>query len=61
MNEIEELLQSADKFAEEAEARGKIVLVTKSNSLRRTAKEKKAQLKEVEEELDEQTEKLKKL
>lgn len=38
---IEALLKSADQFAEEAELTGKVTLISKSNAMRQSAKEKK--------------------
>jgi hypothetical protein len=57
--EIDELTKSADKYADKAETTGCITFVTKSNSLRRTAKGKKEQLQDVVKSLDEKVESLK--
>ena len=58
-SEITELLKSADELAEKAEQTGKLVNLTKSNSLRRTAKQKQEELVCVETELDKKIEALK--
>ena len=47
-DDVKELLRSADSYAQEAEAAGKLTLLTKSNSLRRTAKDKEKEVEEVE-------------
>ncbi|KAJ4930980.1 hypothetical protein JOQ06_025281 [Pogonophryne albipinna] len=52
-NDIGELEKSADEYADKAESSGKLTFITKSNSLRRTAKEKKASLQDLEKEIDE--------
>lgn len=49
--DIDELFNSADKMALKAETVGNLTMLTKSNSLRRTAKEKSGLLKSIEEEL----------
>ena len=41
-------LKSAEKFAQKAEDTGKLVWITKSNSLRRTANEKEMTRKNIE-------------
>ena len=51
-NDVESLLKSADEFAERAEDSRNVTWIAKSNSLRRTAKEKMAALKDIEEQLD---------
>ena len=56
---IEALLKSADQFAEEAESTGKITLISKSNAMRRSAKEKEGELKSIEEAIDKKLEALK--
>ena len=56
---IEALLKSADQFAEEAESTGKVTLTSKSNAMRRSAKEKEGELKSIEEAIDEKLEALK--
>ena len=38
--DVDGLVKSADEFAQKAEDTGKLVWITQSNSLRRTAKEK---------------------
>ena len=47
-DDVKELLLSADSYAQEAEAAGKLTLLTKSNSLQRTAKDKEKEVEEVE-------------
>ena len=56
---IEALLKSADQFAEEAESTGKVTLTSKSNAMRRSAKEKEGELKSIEEAIDKKLEALK--
>ena len=56
---IEALLKSADQFAEEAESNGKVTLTSKSNAMRRSAKEKEGELKSIEEAIDKKLEALK--
>ena len=56
---IEALLKSADQFAEEAESTGKATLTSKSNAMRRSAKEKEGELKSIEEAIDKKLEALK--
>ena len=51
--------KSVDSLAEKAETQGKLTLIAKSNSLRRTVAEKKVQLGSVENQLDELLQKLK--
>ena len=53
------LQQSANKAAVKAEKTGELTLIAKSNSLRRSAKEKKDKLKQVEENLNEKLSELK--
>lgn len=50
--DIKCLTQSADEFADKAESTGQITLITKSNSLRRTAKEKTSQVEKVEKDIN---------
>ena len=50
--DISALQKSADEYAEKAEATGKLTFITKSNSFRRTAKEKKVSLLEIEKQID---------
>ena len=57
--EISALTSSADKFAERAETAGDLTWVTKSNSLRRTAREKKKELENLQKLLDQKVETLK--
>ncbi|KAJ8356663.1 hypothetical protein SKAU_G00194570 [Synaphobranchus kaupii] len=52
-NDIGALEKSADEYADKAESTGKLTFITKSNSLRRTAKEKKASLQDLEKQIDE--------
>ena len=49
----------ADSLAIKAESSGKLTLIAKSNSLRRTAKEKQAQIKELEGTLETKLQELK--
>ena len=58
-NDVESLLKSADEFAERAEDSRNVTWIAKSNSLRRTAKEKMAALKDIEEQLDGKLQQLK--
>ncbi|MGH0151234.1 UNVERIFIED_CONTAM: hypothetical protein FKN15_019584 [Acipenser sinensis] len=53
------LEKSADEFALKAESTGKLTLIAKSNSMRRSVKDKLEQLGHVEEELDEKLKELK--
>ena len=46
--DVDGLVKSADEFAQKAEDTGKLVWITKSNSLRRTAKEKEMTCKDIE-------------
>lgn len=50
--DISALQKSADEYAEKAEATSKLTFITKSNSFRRTAKEKKVSLLEIEKQVD---------
>ncbi|KAK0151781.1 hypothetical protein N1851_006845 [Merluccius polli] len=50
--DISALQKSADEYAEKAEATGKLTFITESNSFRRTAKEKKVSLLEIEKQID---------
>ena len=45
------LVQSADEFAPKAEGTGKLVWITKSNSLRRTVKGKEKTRKDLEDQI----------
>ena len=58
-SDVESLLKSADEFAERAEDSRNVTWIAKSNSLRRTAKEKMAALKDIEEQLDGKLQQLK--
>ena len=50
--DISALQKSADEYAEKAEATGQLTFITKSNSFRRTQKEKKVALLEIEKQID---------
>ena len=56
-NEISVLQLDADSLAKEAEEKAKLVLLSKSNALRKAAKEKESALQKIEDELRELTEK----
>lgn len=58
-DDMDALESSADKLALEAEKTGKLTLIAKSNSLRKGAKEKRAEMVEVEKSLDEKLNELK--
>ena len=58
-NDVESLLKSADEFAERAEDSRNVTWIAKSNSFRRTAKEKIAALKDIEEQQDGKLQQLK--
>ena len=49
--DVDSLVKSADEFAQKAEDTGKLVWITKSNSLRRTAKEKEMTRKDIEDKI----------
>ena len=49
--DVDNLVKSADEFAQKAEDTGKLVWITKSNSLRRTAKEKEMTRKDIEDKI----------
>ena len=49
--DVDGLVKSADEFAQKAEDTGKLVWITKSNSLRRTAKEKEMTRKDIEDKI----------
>ena len=55
---IEAVLKSADQFAEQAELTGKVTLISKSNAMRQSAKDK-GELKSIEEAIDKKLEALK--
>ena len=57
--DIDSLNASADQFAEKAETTGNLTLITKSNSMRRTMKEKTVELQDLERSLDEKVQSLK--
>lgn len=57
--DVEALLKTADEFADKAEDSRNLTWVAKSNSLRRSAKEKRAALKDIEEQLDGKLQQLK--
>ena len=57
--DIDSLNASADQFAEKAEATGNLTFITKSNSMRRTMKEKTVELQDLERSLDEKVQRLK--
>jgi hypothetical protein len=50
--DMEALLASADDFAEKAEKNHQLTLIAKSNAMRKAAKEKAAEIKEVEQQLN---------
>ena len=52
-DDIETLTTSAEEYADQAESNGKVTLITKSNALRRSAKEKKETMGTIEKELEE--------
>ena len=49
--DVDGLVKSADAFAQKAEDTGKLVWITKSNSLRRTSKEKEMIRKDIEDKI----------
>ena len=49
--DVDSLVKLADEFAQKAEDTGKLVWITKLNSLRRTAKEKETTLKDLEDKI----------
>ena len=57
--DLEALIKTADEFADRAEDSRQITWIAKSNSLRRTAKEKMAELKDIEKQLDGKLQQLK--
>lgn len=57
--DVEALLKTADEFADRAEHSRNITWIAKSNSLRRTAKDKMTALKDIEEKLDGKLQQLK--
>jgi len=50
--DISALQKSADEYAEKAEATSQLTFITKSNSFRRTANEKKVSLLEIEKQIE---------
>ena len=48
-------MKSSEKYADKAEATGNLTMITKSNSLRKTAKQKKEELQVVLEKLEEKS------
>ena len=57
--DIDSLVKSADYFSVKAEETGQMTLVTKSNALRKAAKDKTFQLQDVEDKLNGKLEALK--
>ena len=57
--DIDALIQLADKYAERAESSGDLTLIAKSNGLRKAAKEKSIQLNGIESQLDQKMKELK--
>jgi hypothetical protein len=53
--DIDILMKSADEMADKAENTGRVAWITKSNSLRRTAKNKQEELKSLRSVIDEKT------
>lgn len=51
--DIDSLTKSADEYADKAESTGHLTWITKSNSMRRTAKEKRSELSVVQHRIDE--------
>ena len=56
---IADLTKQADKWAEQAERDGQLNLISRSNSLRRTAKDKQDELSRTEDALNEKLQELK--
>ena len=56
---MKELITSADALAKEAEVKGDLLLLTKSNSLRNTACKKSKALEEVQDSLNKKVDALK--
>ena len=56
---FEALLKSAKQFAEQAESTGKVTLISKSNAMRQSAKDKEEDLKSIYHALDKKLEALK--
>ena len=57
-DDIETLTKSAEEYADQAESKGKVTLITKSNALRRSAKEKIETLGTIEKEIEEKMKQL---
>ncbi|KAL2094403.1 hypothetical protein ACEWY4_009122 [Coilia grayii] len=57
--DIGALEKSADDFADKAESTGNLTFIAKSNSLRRTAKDKRASLEEIEKKIDQKVAEMK--
>jgi hypothetical protein len=57
-DDIEALTKSAEEYADKAESKGKVTLITKSNALRRSAKEKIETLGTIEKEIEEKMKQL---
>ena len=53
------LFKSADQFAEQAESTGKVTLISKSNAMRQSAKDKEGELKSIDKAIDKKLEALK--
>lgn len=49
--DIAALLKSSESFAEQAEQKGDLTMIAKSNSLRKTAKDKSAEMQEIEKDI----------
>ena len=56
--DIKSLSKSAEEYADKAETTGKVTLIAKSNSMRRSAKEKKQKLEDVDQELQDKMKEL---
>ncbi|KAE8278809.1 hypothetical protein D5F01_LYC22384 [Larimichthys crocea] len=57
--DIGALEKSANNFADKAESTGNLTFIAKSNSLRRTAKDKRASLEEIEKQIDQKVAEMK--
>ena len=58
---FEALKRSSDDYVEKAEASGKLTLIAKSNSMRRTAREKEEQIWSLEGEIEQKQQEVKRL
>lgn len=58
-DDVKALIKSADSNAEKAEAKGKLYFITKSNGLRRAAKDKQAELETLDQKLNDKIKELK--